>query len=60
MKVSPESPREVQGALERYEREVNSSRLSAKAKWTYLRHASTFVRWLDDAFTPGGRVGEAR
>ena len=60
MKIRSSTLREVQQALERYEREVKDSRLSPKAKWTYIRHASTFVRWLDDDFTPGERVDENR
>ena len=52
-KISPAALREVQDALERYRNEVESTRMSTDTKWTYLRHASTFVRWLADDFTPG-------
>jgi len=51
--VSNSALREVELALERYRLEVEASRLRPKTKWTYLRHADTFVRWLRDDFTPG-------
>lgn len=54
MKVSQSALREVQEALKDYEREVQDSpNLGSETKRTYLRHAKTFVRWLDDDFAPG-------
>ena len=47
---------DVRSALERYKQVVNSTDLAATTKWTYLRHAETFVRWLEGGFTPGERV----
>lgn len=44
---------DVKNALENYREEVNASNLAPETKRTYLRHADTFVRWLDDDFVPG-------
>ena len=55
-KVSESTIREVQVALEAYRREVHDSGLKESTKWTYLRHADTFVRWLNDDFVPGTLV----
>ena len=55
-KISPVALQEVQDALERYRNEVDDTDLSPKTKKTYIRHASTFVRWLADNFTPGSQL----
>ena len=59
-KVRPDTLREVQVALESYEREVQNSGLLPKASETYMRYARMFVRWLDDDFIPGDRLPMAR
>ena len=47
----------VKDALREYQDEVNRSSLSPASKANYLSHASDFVKWLEDEFTPGrGRV----
>ena len=56
-KVSPQTLREVQEALKRYEVEVEATHLSGDSKMTYLVHTRHFVRWLNDDFTPGKRTG---
>lgn len=55
-KVRAEVLEEIKAALAVYEEEVRSSRLAPATKTTYLRHASTFVRWLDVDFTPGANL----
>lgn len=47
---------EVKAALGEYEKEVESTSLARKTKDTYLRHAQTFVRWLEGDFEPGSRT----
>lgn len=56
-KISAAALREVQDALEQYRNEVEISNLKHKTKKTYIRHSGTFVRWLNDDFTPGINVG---
>lgn len=56
-KVSRETLREVQQALKRYETEVEATHLAGVSKQTYIVHTRHFVRWLNDAFTPGKRTG---
>ena len=53
MKISQQAMEEVRQALEVYREEVNSAPLASATRWTYLRHADTFVRWLNDDFLPG-------
>lgn len=57
-KVSENALQEVQAALEAYRREVYASALKESTKWTYMRHADTFVRWLNEDFVPGTLVEE--
>ncbi len=56
--VGPDALRQVQEALKRYEREVDAAKqaghLTDSTASTYLRHAGTFLRWLDGRFNPGG------
>jgi len=49
---------QVRNLLHEYVAEVERSGLAEKSKWTYTRHAETFVRWLGDDFTPGERTKE--
>ena len=56
-KLSQDALSRVQAALRDYIAEVEASKLRPKAKGTYIRHAQTFVRWLDDDFEPGSRTG---
>ena len=56
MKVSPEALREIREAFERYKAEVETTRLAASAKKTYIDRTDQFVRWLNDEFTPGEKV----
>lgn len=56
MKISKAALDEVRAALLKYEQEVDQTRLRDKTKQTYLHHASTFVRWLADDFTPGATL----
>ena len=51
-KVRTESLHEVEEALKLYVEEVERSSVAKMSKRTYIRHARTFVRWLDDDFTP--------
>ena len=53
MKLSAFAMKEVEAALEKYRREVEKAPLKSDTKRTYLRHAETFVRWLNDDFVPG-------
>ena len=46
----------VEEALQRYEEEVEASRMTSQSKITYRDHARQFVRWLDDDFEPGANV----
>ena len=55
--VSQDALGQVQAALENYITEVEVTKLRPKTKETYLRHAQTFVRWLDGKFVPGSRTG---
>lgn len=48
----------VQSALGIYEKEVEESDLERNTKDTYIRHARSFVRWLDGDFTPGATLGD--
>lgn len=54
--IGPQALAEVKAALERYETEVEESKLSQKSQRTYLLHARQFVRWLEDDFKPGGTL----
>ena len=56
VKISKTALDEIRAALLKYEQEVDQSRLREKTKRTYLHHASTFVRWLADDFTPGATL----
>lgn len=56
MQMSPQALREVEQALERYEREVAATPLSPSTQHTYIHHASSFVRWLKGEFTPSGSL----
>ncbi len=57
-KVSPEILAAVKVALKSYidEIESKSNPMRDTSKGTYCRHASHFVRWLDDDFEPGARL----
>lgn len=55
-RVSPSALQEIDRALRDYEAEVDASDLAESTKWTYKRHASTFVRWLHGKFKPGGNI----
>jgi hypothetical protein len=55
-KLQPDSLREVEAALARYVHEVQQSKIAPTTKRTYIRHAETFVRWLNDDFTPGAHT----
>ena len=54
-KISKSALREVRRAFAQYEREVEQADLVPDTKSTYLYHSRSFVRWLNDDFTPGGR-----
>lgn len=50
----------LERALDVYCAEVEAADLTHKTQQTYIRHASTFVRWLAGDFTPGvGRQADA-
>ena len=55
-KVTPSTLREVKTALAAYIAEVEAAPLKPKTMHTYCQHASSFVRWLNDEFTPGATV----
>ena len=55
-KVTPSTTKVVKDALAAYIAEVEATSLKRKTKDTYCRHASTFVRWLNDEFEPGANV----
>ena len=55
-RVSPESLRQVQNALDAYKKEVNDTDLAPATKQTYIQHADSFVRWLNGDFKPGSRL----
>ena len=50
----------VREAFEDYRAEVEASNLAQASKATYLRHAETFVRWVEGDFQPGARVSGDR
>lgn len=50
----------VREALEDYRAEVEASNLAPASKGTYLRHAETFVRWIEGNFEPGAHVSGYR
>lgn len=50
----------VREAFEDYRAEVEASNLAPASKGTYLRHAETFVRWIEGDFVPGAQVSEHR
>lgn len=54
--ISPECLSQVRKALEAYREEVEATNLTHDTKGTYLRHAESFVRWLDGDFEPGSKV----
>lgn len=56
-RVSQPCLKQVREALETYAEKVEASKLSPSTKQTYLRHAETFVRWLEGDFEPGANVG---
>lgn len=58
-RISRKCLAEIQRALDEYTTEVDKANLSRRTKRTYLQHAGTFVRWLDDNFVPGGRGGRS-
>ena len=57
MKASIEFIEQLEKLFESYEKEVDDKRnkgvLKEKTAKTYLHHASTFIRWCKDDFTPG-------
>ena len=57
MKISRKCLAKVEAALERYEEEIEGTRLARSPKHTYLLHAENFVRWLRDDFEPDGQRG---
>ena len=55
-KISISALQEVRRAFEQYQREVEQADdLALATKTTYLYHSRSFVRWLNDDFTPGRR-----
>ena len=50
----------VREAFEDYRAEIEASNLAPASKATYLRHAETFVRWVEGDFQPGARVSGNR
>ncbi len=55
-KINQDALRQVQEALDRYEKEVNATSLARSSKSTYILHAWHFVRWLNDDFEPGANL----
>lgn len=55
-KISQQCLSEIKAAFQRYEQEVEVSKLQQSAKRTYLLHSRNFVRWLEGDFTPGGTL----
>ena len=55
-KIANDALRQVQSALDQYEKQVEASSLTRSTKNTYTLHASNFVRWLDDDFVPGANL----
>ena len=47
---------EIDAALAEYEQVLDRSLLAPKAKETYLRYATMFVRWMKDDFEPGATL----
>ena len=52
-RLDPTCQSKVRNALERYREEVEGASLASDTKRTYMRHAETFVRWLEGDFEPG-------
>ena len=55
-KINQDALRQVQEALDRYEKEVDATSLAPLSKKTYILHAWHFVRWLKDDFEPGATL----
>ena len=55
-KISVTALSEVETALKQYVEEVLDSSLSLVSQEIYVDHASNFVRWLRNEFSPGSRV----
>ncbi len=55
-KLTRDCLEELESLLRDYIIEVGESGLTSSIKRTYIRHASTFVRWVSDDFTPGERA----
>lgn len=58
MKTTASALAEIKVALAKYTEEVEATGMSVNTKGTYLRHANTFVRWLEDDFIPGERTDD--
>ena len=56
MEVSQGTMGEIERALNRYVEKVDSTNLTDNSKWTYIEHATNFVRWLRGDFEPGSGV----
>ena len=56
IKVTPSALTEIEDALEQYQRAVAATPMTPKAKETYTRYASMFVRWVKDEFELGARL----
>ena len=55
-KIERELVAHIRSALQEYIVEVEESLLAPNTKATYIRHASTLVRWLYDDFSPGATL----
>ena len=55
-KVTREMLTAIRTSFEQYKEEVENAGLKKATEMTYLRHADTFIRWLDDDFEPGATL----
>ena len=59
-KLHPVFHRLLFEALEMYIAEIEESELTPGTQHIYIRHATTFVRWLNDDFSPGSELRRRR
>jgi hypothetical protein len=55
-RISSTALQEIIIAFQRYENEVEKSKLQESTKRTYLLHSHNFVRWIEGDFIPGGKL----
>jgi hypothetical protein len=57
MQISKEALKEVEKALDNYDRVCDTNLGTPTSSYTYRSYAKMFVRWMKDEFVPGRYVG---